>query len=548
MENLLGLSPLDLPVASPGAAASESRTDGTFEDHLQQAPRPAAEAPPRPSADDAAAVRKKEPDKAPGKSDPPPPAAGGEQAEPADEETDREPATEAETPPPEQAAPADAGERDSADEAAAQPGDEETVAAESADAVQLDARSTEGLQDEAAVEPDSAEQDEGPHGGRQTAKPSAPQPGNAQAPENVDGATETPLTSAEPEGAAAQVDGTIEGKTPTTGATVQVATTEDPNAADTSSSSTRGQTRKSGAEGEPTTEDASKLGNDDRHQGVTPKANPSEVRLGQENGEQVSQSETAPKGVDRVKKRREPGPGDAPKTSSGGGPRVESPATALAAARATRTQTTDASADATVNAAPQDAPTNTGSAERSIAQPAPAPTSNDGPAASQSHMASQLLARGIERPSAVRITNADQVRLVQRVARAFQAAEGRGGEIRLRLSPPELGSLRLEISVEAGVIRARLEAETPTARNILMDNLPALRDRLAEQNIKIEQFDVDLMDRQGGGLADAHKDRSDMRDRSPQGTSAAQPEVEENTSDGPTQPRSGTDGSLNVVV
>ncbi len=93
----------------------------------------------------------------------------------------------------------------------------------------------------------------------------------------------------------------------------------------------------------------------------------------------------------------------------------------------------------------------------------------------------------------------DRVRFVQRVARAFQAMGDRSGTVRLRLSPPELGALRIEITVNRGVMDARLEAETEVARQLLLDNLPMLRERLAGQNIKVEHFQVDLSDRQPGG-------------------------------------------------
>ncbi|NUQ60999.1 MAG: flagellar hook-length control protein FliK, partial [Pirellulales bacterium] len=98
-------------------------------------------------------------------------------------------------------------------------------------------------------------------------------------------------------------------------------------------------------------------------------------------------------------------------------------------------------------------------------------------------------------------TQADRARFVQRVARAFESLGDRGGSVRLRLHPPELGSLRLEVTVRSGVMTARLEAETPAAQAMLRENLPMLRERLAEQNIRVERFDVDLMDRSGGGSA-----------------------------------------------
>jgi flagellar hook-length control protein FliK len=99
-------------------------------------------------------------------------------------------------------------------------------------------------------------------------------------------------------------------------------------------------------------------------------------------------------------------------------------------------------------------------------------------------------------------TQLDRVRFVQRVARAFQSMGERGGTIRLRLSPPELGSLRVEISVRHGTMSARLQAEKNATRNLLLDNLPALRERLEQQNIKIEHFQVDLMDQSTGGMSD----------------------------------------------
>ncbi len=89
----------------------------------------------------------------------------------------------------------------------------------------------------------------------------------------------------------------------------------------------------------------------------------------------------------------------------------------------------------------------------------------------------------------------DSARLIQRVARAFAATHDGSGEVRLRLSPPELGALRLDVKVEGAAIVAHIEAETAAARSVLIENLPALRERLAEQGVRIERFDVDLMKR-----------------------------------------------------
>lgn len=89
----------------------------------------------------------------------------------------------------------------------------------------------------------------------------------------------------------------------------------------------------------------------------------------------------------------------------------------------------------------------------------------------------------------------DPTRFVTRVTKAFETAQSRGGgPIEIRLSPPELGSLQIRLEVKEGVLTASLETENQAARNALLDNLPALRERLAEQQIRIEKFDVDVRD------------------------------------------------------
>jgi flagellar hook-length control protein FliK len=97
----------------------------------------------------------------------------------------------------------------------------------------------------------------------------------------------------------------------------------------------------------------------------------------------------------------------------------------------------------------------------------------------------------------------DPSRFIGRVAKAFQTAQDRGGTLQLRLSPPELGALRIELNVKDGVMSASLQTENANARRLLLDHLPALRDRLAEQNIRVDRFDVDVRREGAGGQTDA---------------------------------------------
>jgi flagellar hook-length control protein FliK len=149
------------------------------------------------------------------------------------------------------------------------------------------------------------------------------------------------------------------------------------------------------------------------------------------------------------------------------------------------------------------------------------------------------------------LTEAERVRFVQRVARAFHSMGDEGGEVRLRLSPPELGSLRLEVSVRDGVMSARLEAETASARNVLLENLPALRERLAEQNIKVERFDVDVRDQQRQAPGEQFAGQYDVPRQGQRGRTRGH-EVNRPTAIAPGAPRAvlGRDntGALNIVI
>jgi flagellar hook-length control protein FliK len=104
---------------------------------------------------------------------------------------------------------------------------------------------------------------------------------------------------------------------------------------------------------------------------------------------------------------------------------------------------------------------------------------------------------------------ADRARFVHRVYRALHVAHERGGEVRLRLSPPELGNLTLELKLHDGTMTAHIEAETPAARALLLENLPVLKERLAAQDIQVERFDVELRDQSRQHSPDGQPQDSD---------------------------------------
>jgi len=190
---------------------------------------------------------------------------------------------------------------------------------------------------------------------------------------------------------------------------------------------------------------------------------------------------------------------------------------------------------------PEIGPSNSESNVEGARNTEPAQTTTRGPG--------QLMAAMDRTGRTTPLNAAEQGRFVNRVVKALEAAQLRGGEIRLRLHPPELGALRLEVRVEAGALHARLEAETPQARNLLIENLATLRERLAEQNVRVEQFDVDLMDRQP-------QDRTDTQQNDQQRSSGKTSQVdptetaETDSGEGETahQPNTTENDALNVII
>lgn len=91
------------------------------------------------------------------------------------------------------------------------------------------------------------------------------------------------------------------------------------------------------------------------------------------------------------------------------------------------------------------------------------------------------------------LTPRQEVRLVQRLLRGFEQLSNGEGQVKLRLHPPELGSLQMTLKMEGQVMTAHLEVENSLAKEALTQNVQQLRDSLSEQGIRIERFDVQVV-------------------------------------------------------
>lgn len=90
------------------------------------------------------------------------------------------------------------------------------------------------------------------------------------------------------------------------------------------------------------------------------------------------------------------------------------------------------------------------------------------------------------------VDTTDRTRFINRVAQALAAGLRRDGTLRLKLHPPELGVLRLQLRWKTGRVAARLEADNPEACTLLTEALTGLRQRLETQQIRVEKLEVIL--------------------------------------------------------
>lgn len=92
------------------------------------------------------------------------------------------------------------------------------------------------------------------------------------------------------------------------------------------------------------------------------------------------------------------------------------------------------------------------------------------------------------------LTQAERVRVVQRISRSFARLGPSGGQINIKLHPPQLGSLNVQVRMEGRSMIAKLSTESSAARDTILESLPVLRSRLAEQGFEIASFQVEVTD------------------------------------------------------
>jgi flagellar hook-length control protein FliK len=90
---------------------------------------------------------------------------------------------------------------------------------------------------------------------------------------------------------------------------------------------------------------------------------------------------------------------------------------------------------------------------------------------------------------------ADQERVIARIASAISQAEQSGKTtVRMRLYPPEMGTVRIEVTSVRGAVSARIETSTPATQGVLQSNLASLRADLRDAGVDVRDMRVQYRD------------------------------------------------------
>ena len=120
----------------------------------------------------------------------------------------------------------------------------------------------------------------------------------------------------------------------------------------------------------------------------------------------------------------------------------------------------------------------------------------------------------VEKPSAVQPLSLDAAHL-DRLAQTIRQTVQGGKQLTVRLHPPELGALQIEIVSRADGILANLKVETAAAHKALTENLAQLREVLAQQGTPVDRIEVHIVKFGEAGNFSAGDQASAQADREP---------------------------------
>lgn len=116
--------------------------------------------------------------------------------------------------------------------------------------------------------------------------------------------------------------------------------------------------------------------------------------------------------------------------------------------------------------------------------------------------------------------------LVERIVSSVRQSQSIGQQLKIRLSPPELGTLQIEVSLKNGEYTAKLEVQNNQVQKVINDNIAQLRDALAKSGVAMDRIEVNI---NTDSSEDHHSSQSDAQSQT--GSEFQSNQFSENSSD-----------------
>ncbi|MEM8835408.1 MAG: flagellar hook-length control protein FliK [Planctomycetota bacterium] len=135
--------------------------------------------------------------------------------------------------------------------------------------------------------------------------------------------------------------------------------------------------------------------------------------------------------------------------------------------------------------------------------------------------------------------------VVDHAARGIAAVLAqKGGSLTMKLNPPALGELRIEMNLSKQSVEVRLEAGTAAARDLLSLGLPALRESLQSKGLSVERLSVQASAHAAPSAPGANASGNSLADQGGTNAERSDGRAQERTHDGSDdRPRDGSGGA-----
>ncbi|MCP5077759.1 MAG: hypothetical protein GY951_06835, partial [Psychromonas sp.] len=78
--------------------------------------------------------------------------------------------------------------------------------------------------------------------------------------------------------------------------------------------------------------------------------------------------------------------------------------------------------------------------------------------------------------------------------------QGGKSEVKVQLSPPELGTIKLQFKVENDVLETKITVERPAIKDVIEKDIPRLRELISNADIDLGKLDVSLQNKENSKM------------------------------------------------